>query len=529
MKEFSLVLLLHCLHGLLVGSSVLWNEQNCNLQGANDDVVYGTPTDAICCNQFRDPLGKNSSSSWNECSKLDSADKCDMNDRCLWILISNGAEGTCRENRDAVNNVCCRPDDVMENCQAILNGICPAGWAVPRECCPPPYDKYDQRLGTGSDDTVCCNAPCTAMKLAFDGDESQGLVANKSCGLITISAKYQELSNKCAPGARSALNGMNLFGGNSINPFLMSQIMKFPVTNPMKAGQSNPFFSHLESMLGSKDFQMMDQMKESVAMWTDDDTPGEEVEEITVDDFFSSLVDALDNDDDVFQYRGDVLSSTKTGKMQMGGFNPFNSGLLGMMNRFSKGGSGGYSFPNAMTNFLNPMHSNVYSKASSPLSNLFGVPLAQYKYGGYFGNQMSSFNPPAQGIDYPSMEHYGLWNPASQWYNYNNPPYSNPFRNYGQGQNYYRMNQPYPQSSYPSYNWNYGLPPQQPTSDPGESSGHEPEPTPEPDQSQQDPLVHPSPSTFTQYYPHNFNYNPSTYQHQAYYYQNPNYKYNPFQ
>ena len=95
----------------------------------------------------------------------------------------------------------------------------------------------------------------------------------------------------------------------------MSQIMKFPVTNPMKAGQSNPFFSHLESMLGSKDFQMMDQMKESVAMWTDDDTPGEEVEEITVDDFFSSLVDALDNDDDVFQYRGDVLSSTKTGKM----------------------------------------------------------------------------------------------------------------------------------------------------------------------------------------------------------------------
>merc|ERR1719259_110399 len=140
MKELSLVLLLHCLHGLLVGSSVLWNEQNCNLQGTNDDVVYGTPTDAICCNQFRDPLGKNSSSSWNECSKLDSADKCNMNDRCLWILISNGAEGTCRENRDAVNNVCC-----------------------------PPYDKYDQRLGTGSGDTVCCNAPCTAMKLAFDG------------------------------------------------------------------------------------------------------------------------------------------------------------------------------------------------------------------------------------------------------------------------------------------------------------------------------------------------------------------------
>merc|ERR1712227_479397 len=317
-----------------------------------------------------------------------------------------------------------------------------------RECCPPPYDKYDQRLGTGSDDTVCCNAPCTAMKLAFDGDESQGLVANKSCGLITISAKYQELSNKCAPGARSALNGMNLFGGNSINPFLMSQIMKFPVTNPMKAGQSNPFFGQIESMLGSKDMEMMDQLGATIDMWKGDDSPGKEVEEITVDDFFSSLVDALDNDDDVFQYRGDILSYHKTGKMKMGGFNPFQSGLLGMMNRFN-GGTGGFSFPNAMKNFLNPMHSNVYSKASSPLSNLFGPMMSQYKYGGFFGNQMSSFNPPSRGIDYPSMEHYGLWNPASKWYNYNNPPYSNPYRNYGQGQNYYEMNRPYPESSYP--------------------------------------------------------------------------------
>lgn len=85
----------------------------------------------------------------------------------------------------------------------------------------------------------------------------------------------------------------------------------------------------------------------------------------------------------------------------MGGFNPFQSGLLGMMNRFN-GGTGGFSFPNAMKNFLNPMHSNVYSKASSPLSNLFGPMMSQYKYGGFFGNQMSSFNPPSRGIDYPS-------------------------------------------------------------------------------------------------------------------------------
>lgn len=314
-------LLFSSLGGLLASDSVLWNEDNCNLQGVNDDVVYGTPTDAICCNNIFTDIFQNSTTNssnslhpvWNECSKLDSADKCDMNDRCLWV--SNGAEGVCRENRDAVNNVCCRPGEIMENCQALLNGKCPSGWAVPTECCPPPYDKYAGRLDTESEDTVCCNAPCTAIELAFNGNVTQGIVANTSCRITTLSAKYQELSKNCAPGARSALSGMNLFGGNSINPFLMSQIMKFPVTNPMKAGQSNPFFGQIESMLGSKDMEMMDQLGATIDMWKGDDSPGKEVEEITVDDFFSSLVDALDNDDDVFQYRGDILSYHKTGKM----------------------------------------------------------------------------------------------------------------------------------------------------------------------------------------------------------------------
>ena len=185
-------LLFSSLGGLLASDSVLWNEDNCNLQGVNDDVVYGTPTDAICCNNIFTDIFQNSTTNsvnslhpvWNECSKLDSADKCDMNDRCLWV--SNGAEGVCRENRDAVNNVCCRPGEIMENCQALLNGKCPSGWAVPTECCPPPYDKYAGRLDTESEDTVCCNAPCTAIELAFNGNATQGIVANTVFGVDGI-------------------------------------------------------------------------------------------------------------------------------------------------------------------------------------------------------------------------------------------------------------------------------------------------------------------------------------------------------
>ena len=67
---------------------------------------------------------------------------------------------------------------------------------------------------------------------------------------------------------------------------------------------------------------------------------------------------------------------------------------------------------------------------------------------------------------------------------------------------------------YPSYNWNHGSQPQQPASNPPESSSTDPSPEPEPDQSQPDPPVqfNPTPYQHQQYYQQNFNYNPSPYQ-----------------
>ena len=33
-----------------VHGQVLWSEENCNTEGVDENVVFGLPTDAICCN-----------------------------------------------------------------------------------------------------------------------------------------------------------------------------------------------------------------------------------------------------------------------------------------------------------------------------------------------------------------------------------------------------------------------------------------------------------------------------------------------
>ena len=38
--------------------------------------------------------------------------------------------------------------------------------------------RYADRLDTGDPDLVCCNAPCTAIELAWAGNETLGIEAN---------------------------------------------------------------------------------------------------------------------------------------------------------------------------------------------------------------------------------------------------------------------------------------------------------------------------------------------------------------
>ena len=64
-----------------------------------------------------------------------------------------------------------------------------------------------------------------------------------------------------------------------------------------------------DGMLGGDIGLMADMM--NVAKGTD----GDYVDEITVDDFFDSLIEALDNDKDVFEYKSDTYSHPLLGKV----------------------------------------------------------------------------------------------------------------------------------------------------------------------------------------------------------------------
>ena len=81
---------------------VLWNPSNC---------VDGTVTDFVCCKD-------------NHCQQRSST-ACRRDDTCLW----DADQDRCTENRDALNNVCCKAN-VSPDCTAIAKGECPAHFQV---------------------------------------------------------------------------------------------------------------------------------------------------------------------------------------------------------------------------------------------------------------------------------------------------------------------------------------------------------------------------------------------------------------
>ena len=296
MRKFKLIMMVACLV-LDVEGGAIWTETNCNLGAerktffmGEEKPVYGLPTDAICCN---------STLSSRLCDSLDNKEDCVGENRCDW-REEGGAR--CVSNRDEYNNVCCRPEDTQVNCMDLLHGKCPAAWQVPAECCPFPYNKYDGVLATSSQDTVCCNAPCTAIEMAWAGNASLGITANPDC--------KADMSPNCAPQMRSTFSSMDMFGGGNINPMLLSSMMGFPINqnSPQKFGQTFDLMSQMEDVAGPMGGTM------ALASMLSGQDYTEDVEEITVDDFFNSLIESLNNDNDLFQYNRDIYSDPIFGK-----------------------------------------------------------------------------------------------------------------------------------------------------------------------------------------------------------------------
>ena len=72
----------------------------------------------------------------------------------------------------------------------------------------------------------------------------------------------------------------------------------------------------------------------------------------------------------------------------MDGFNPLTGGLLGLM--MGQMGQGGFNYPDPYQ-FVNPMTSY----------NPYGYQAAQYSYSTQFGTPQSSYQQPADPLDFP--------------------------------------------------------------------------------------------------------------------------------
>merc|ERR1712042_224486 len=235
--------------------------------------------------------------------------------------------GSCKANRDKANNVCCKnPDlDKVENCVDLMSGRCPKAWQVPRDCCPTPNDKYAYMLTCDSkrSDLICCNAPCTAIEQAWRGSEG-----NLTAGIHPVPGRSQctadgsqmptAVKENCAPGKRSFLSGLmgggagGFGGGAGLDPSMLSQLMGMPVGESIDLGKVIPGMAGGTGLDGGATLAALQGLGFGASK-------KDHVDEITVDDFFDAIIEALDNDKDVFEYNKEINSDSWFGKQSFGG------------------------------------------------------------------------------------------------------------------------------------------------------------------------------------------------------------------
>merc|ERR1712179_863100 len=342
--------MISCLLLALIGSleAVLWSSKNCNPNGDDRNVVRGKVTDAICCGSTH------MAEAHSKCNVMDK-NSCNAEDTCKWhdpsrnikcrtaysrLLPECQERPSCKLNRDSRNNVCCKNPELekLDNCVDMMAGRCPSAWQVPRDCCPAPNDKYAFMLTTdpSRSDLVCCNAPCTAIEQAWRGEEG-----NVTAGVAPVPGKTQcradgvqmpaAVKENCAPAKRSFLadllgGGGGLGGGlgglsgglgglgGGMDPSMISQLLGMPTG----AGDSLDLGKVIPGMAGNTGLDGGATLAalQGLGFGSSKDS---HVDEITVDDFFDAIIEALDNDKDVFEYNKEINSDSWFGKQSFGG------------------------------------------------------------------------------------------------------------------------------------------------------------------------------------------------------------------
>merc|ERR1719470_385724 len=291
--------------------------------------------------------------------------------------------GKCVLNRDRKNNVCCKDPavDKLDNCVDMMAGRCPAAWQVPRDCCPAPDDKYAYMLTTdpARGDLVCCNAPCTAIENAWRGHEG-----NLTAGISPVPGKAhcradgavmpQAVQQNCAPGRKSymqqMLGGLGGAGGMGLDPSMLSQLMGMPVGQSIDLGKVIPSMAGGTGLNGGATLAAL----QGMGFGSSKDS---HVEEITVDDFFDAIIEALDNDKDVFEYNKEVNSDAWFGKQSFGGL------------------VDGFKFINPMK-FINRIYGNPFglANAQAMYGMQYGIPMNKFKQHTGMHQTMTGFANP---------------------------------------------------------------------------------------------------------------------------------------
>merc|ERR1711934_666559 len=419
----------------------LWNRANCNEDGTG--AIKGLVVDAVCANAADICPSKTDSRScgssvgcswdagvckWDKgggCQSRTTEEDCGA-DRCKW------EGGSCIWNRDAQNNVCLHHPsshttlpDATKNCADILKGKCPPSWEVPTGCCLEEHSKYELLL-TSTPGFVCCNAPCTSLEASHKAGAKVHLFALTEVitgtGLVVANQTVcngNMGSTLCAPGMRSYFGAYSMGGGGGLmDKNMQMSTMGMYGGKPMYGGRVIGGYG----TLGLPGMGFMNQVdldsEESL------DAKEGHVEEISMDDFMDTLIEALDTDADVFESDRQITSDPWFGKQKFS-LGPNGIKLGKPMDIFNDiYGNPGFGMPGGVGAFgpwggrgpFGPMGKmGPYGRGG--YGSGFGSPYGMGGYGGGYGGYGMSYGSPYGFSNYGPRPHgqpqgYGQQPPA---------------------------------------------------------------------------------------------------------------------
>jgi len=273
-----ITILMVLLYGSNIVNSIRWNDELCS--GDNMMVTFSK-----CCGN--EPY----------CSTNKQESDCNNGEvglYCEWVESEENS-GKCIPKADDRSDVCCRGGAVKDACHSIAYKMeCPKDWLVTKGCCPDENErKYNSILGGIPDDMDCCNSPCTQVEKA-----------------ISNGATNCTLSSRCAPGPRSY--------AMSYDPY--STLGFF---HQYRHGIPHKFGSIFHGGYGDYDDEYDDEYDEHDEEEHDvkrkKSKHSSHVDEITVDDLFELMIEALEDDTDVKSYDAEYYTDPFLGKTRSGG------------------------------------------------------------------------------------------------------------------------------------------------------------------------------------------------------------------